>query len=99
MQTNRLSSVVWHCAGYNTRSIGVLILGNFDGPSYKGTQAVLDFQIENLEYLLNILLSNYRLNKQNIFGHNSFGKENCPGIIISNFLTALKENPFPLGEG
>ena len=91
LQTNLLSSIVWHCSQRNTHSIGILVLGNFDGPSYKGTQNVLGIQVENLRYLLSMLLSKYHLNRQNVFGHNDFGKENCPGNVITNFIRGYKE--------
>ena len=98
---NPLSSVVWHCRKQNTFSIGILILGNFSGPSYIGSETPSERQLENLGILLDSIISNdntiagnkateVSLNKDNIFGHNSFGKENCPGNLVSEFLETYK---------
>ena len=98
---NPLSSIVWHCRKQNTFSIGILVLGDFSGPSYIGKENPSEKQLESLGALLDAIIGNtdaiagnkateVSLNKDNIFGHNSFGKENCPGTIISEFIESYK---------
>jgi len=98
---NPLSSVVWHCRKQNTFSIGVLILGHFSGPSHIGKEDPSERQLESLKDLLDGIIdknnaiagnktSEIFLSKNDIFGHNSFGKENCPGNLVSEFIETYK---------
>lgn len=66
-----------------------MLLGDFTGPSYEGSdQKPTREQLINLEKLLNFLVEKEDLNvtKTDVYGHNNFGKDNCPGIILSAFV-------------
>ena len=94
-KTNPISSTVWHCGKQNTSSIGILVIGNFTGPSYAGSEVPTEIQLAALRYLLlDVLLLDTkiapRVGKTDIYGHAEFGKENCPGTVISEFLDRLK---------
>jgi len=84
---------VWHCKGQNTAGIGILILGDFDGPSYTGKDVEpTEAQLKSLGALINNLLSreNLAISKQDTYGHADFGKDNCPGTVVSNFIDKFK---------
>lgn len=95
-KVNSLTHIVWHCKEQNTSSIGILILGNFSGPSYLGSQEPTIEQLHSLKKILDIYTNAQKnfegltINKNNIFGHKDFGKENCPGNILYNFLKNYK---------
>ena len=94
-QCNHLSNLVWHTRGQNTSGIGIVLLGNFDGPSYKGTQEPTSEQLENTNRLIDFLLKNpdIKIEETEIYGHKDFGKENCPGTIVYDNVV------YPRGEG
>jgi N-acetylmuramoyl-L-alanine amidase len=80
---NDESYITWHCKGHNIKSIGILVRGNFSGPSWKGTEKPTEKQIEGLKNLLDFLIDKYPEIK--IFGHCDLAnKPNCPGTIIAN---------------
>lgn len=83
-QCNQHSSLVWHTKGQNTSGIGIVLLGNYDGPSYKGTEKPTEMQMENTKRLIDFLLKSKDINIESteIYGHADFGKENCPGTIV-----------------
>jgi hypothetical protein len=90
---NHLSATTWHAKGQNTSSIGILLVGDYDGPSYKGKDTKPSkSQLVSLEKLLNYLVDyeSLSLEKNDTYGHNAFGKENCPGTVVSNFIKAYK---------
>lgn len=89
---NPLSSLVWHCKGQNTSGVGVVILGDFDGPTYQGKDKdPTDAQMEALEYLLdNHLVTKFP--EADLTGHADFGKENCPGNTIYSYIQEKKNN-------
>lgn len=81
---NTLSNLVWHTKGQNTYGIGVVVLGNFSGPTYKGTGNPTPEQIDSVKRLIDFLLEREDINidSKAIYGHADFGKENCPGNIL-----------------
>jgi N-acetyl-anhydromuramyl-L-alanine amidase AmpD len=99
VQCNDLTDIVWHAGmrDINNRSIGILVLGNFDGPTHTGTEAPTSRQMESLKELLT-----YYKNKhipelpiiplERFFGHRDVKtrKENCPGHVIMAFLRAYR---------
>lgn len=80
---NQHSSLVWHTKGQNTAGLGIVLLGNFSGPTYNGTDKPTDAQIQNTKRLIDFLLKSEDINIEptEIYGHSDFGKENCPGTI------------------
>lgn len=93
-QLNHLTDITWHCKGYNTSSIGIALMGSFDGPTFKGRDGnPTKLQINTLIKILNGLQS-YPFNdvsKEDVYGHcelDPVNKENCPG---NGAMHALKE--------
>lgn len=94
VQFNKLYQSVWHCKGANSTSIGILVLGNFYGPTYEGDEVTpTEAQLSSLEKLLDFLTSEgtVRVDKDKVFGHSAFGKENCPGLAIDKFIEIYNE--------
>jgi len=97
-KTNPLSKTTWHCRKQNSSSIGIAMLGHFSGPTFEGQQEPIEEQLNSLEWLLNcftnkVLNINTKtiiIEKNNIFGHHDFGKTNCPGTVIAEFLSKYK---------
>ena len=94
---NRFEDLTWHCKGNNTNSIGVCVMGSFDGPSFKGKdkQPMLD-QVQSLKKILDNLIE-YQFNpltKNDVYGHGELSsyKKNCPGIYILNWLKNWRNN-------
>jgi N-acetyl-anhydromuramyl-L-alanine amidase AmpD len=88
-QANMLSDVTWHCKTQNTASIGIMVVGDFNGPNHTGTaKKPAKKQLRALENLLNHLVNSAKLNLEcvSIYGHSSFGKQNCPGTALENFI-------------
>ncbi len=76
------TKLTWHVSKKNTPSLGILVAGNFSGPSHTGLEEPTEKQIAALNYLLGILKSRY-LNAE-IKGHCELSsyKENCPGTVL-----------------
>lgn len=89
-QVNEYSDIVWHCAGQNLSSIGIMICGDFSGPSYTGKSIPTAQQIDSLEWLYDHLTKEFKLPKKEVYGHCDFGKENCPGTMVYNFIKTYK---------
>lgn len=92
-QFNPLSASVWHTRGQNTVGIGIVLLGDFTGPSYTGKDLKPTRpQLVALEQLLEKLQGHKKLNitKQDVFGHSDFGKENCPGSVVDTFIKTYR---------
>jgi N-acetyl-anhydromuramyl-L-alanine amidase AmpD len=91
-QCNEYKHITWHCKGHNIDSLGILILGDFDGPSYNGKyEKPTQEQMESLYLLLNYMIDQkfYRqIDKKHIFGHTELqaNKENCPGNYLMKFV-------------
>ena len=88
-QVNALNDVTWHCAGQNTHSIGIMLVGNFAGPGHEGGEPTLEqeeafFALgEHLEEMLNLPLTAF-------FGHCEFGKLGCPGHTAYGWIEKLR---------
>ena len=90
---NHLSSTVWHAKGQNTSSIGILVVGDFDGPTYTGKDVnPTEEQSDSLRKLLNYLMDyeTLSLTPQDVYCHNDFGKENCPGNYLTEVVKTYK---------
>lgn len=88
-QVNELKDIVWHCRGQNMESVGIMLVGDFDGPSHEGTGTPTKQQLDSLDILLRYLIDllNFRDRPMTfINGHCDFGKENCPGNEVMAFL-------------
>ena len=62
-----------HCRGYNSRSLGVCVVGNFDlaPPSPE--------QFAAAGRLVRGLMNCYKVPVQNVVGHRRFSRKSCPG--------------------
>ncbi len=87
VQLNELSSVVWHTKGQNRLAIGILLVGNFEGPGHNtGTREPSQEQMTALDFLCNYLLEVFQFSNQELYGHYHFGKPACPGYIIQDWI-------------
>ena len=88
---NSHTDVTWHCRGENTRSIGVIVCGDFDYEGHVGADSKpTRLQMKNLKALLRTLKTQLELTDMNIYGHNEFGKTSCPGTHIQDFINERK---------
>ena len=94
-QCNKLSNVTWHAKGWNTRSIGVLICGDFAGPTWEGSELPTPAQVRNLKRLLASLQKKYNIEIENVKGHCEVDpnhKPSCPGNILLEVIKTYRNN-------
>jgi len=90
--TNPFEDISWHCKGHNTESIGIAVMGSFDGPEFKGKDGnPTKAQINSLIHVLNgfIMYMFNNLSKTDVYGHcelDPIRKPSCPGDGIMNVL-------------
>lgn len=90
-QANELSSVTWHTTGQNTVSVGIMLVGNFNGTGYNmGKEGPTPEQLASLEELVKFLKESLDLSNQDVFGHYHFGKPACPGYKVSEWIETLR---------
>lgn len=81
---NELEDVTWHCKGKNTIAVGIVLRGNYKGPTHHGEHsAVAKKQKQALIGLLDYLTKSLKLEKKDIYGHCEIDKKNkanCPGL-------------------
>lgn len=93
VQANELTHVTWHCANQNTVSVGIMLVGNFNGTGYDlGTSEPTKEQIKSLEELVKYLQDQLKLTNQDIYGHYHFGKPACPGHTLQKWVEAKRAN-------
>jgi len=94
LQVNRISDLVWHAKGHNYHSIGILVLGNFSGPGYIGTEEVSKPQLKGLSVLLTILREKYNIEKSMVVGHCEIAdhKPACPGNNLLTYLNSWRKD-------
>jgi len=85
LQVNDDTAITWHCKGENMHSLGIMVVGDFAGIDHSGDEP-WPIQIESIEKLLDHLIANYNLTKNDVYGHEAFGKPACPGFTISNLI-------------
>jgi N-acetyl-anhydromuramyl-L-alanine amidase AmpD len=88
---NKDTSITWHTKGQNTKSIGVCLIGDFngraeDGEAYVGKTNPSKPQLKSLNILLNKMMIKYSLQPEDIYGHSDFGKPACPGNKVQTWL-------------
>jgi len=69
-----------HCRGKNKHSIGICVTGNFNEHTL-GTH-----QMSSLLLLLDGLMVQHNIDKENVFGHREHGNTECPGDDLFSFL-------------
>ncbi|MEO9482556.1 MAG: N-acetylmuramoyl-L-alanine amidase [Ekhidna sp.] len=93
VQTNELSSVTWHTKGENISAVGIMVVGNFNGPGYDmGTSEPTKEQIKSIKFLVDYLQKSLRLTNQDIYGHYHFGKPACPGYELQKLVESFRDN-------
>ena len=89
-KVNELTDVVWHCYGQNMHSVGILVIGDFDGPVHIGKSCPTEKQLKSLNDLLRFLQKELSIEDKYIYGHYDFGKQNCPGNEMERFIKRYK---------
>lgn len=87
---NDHTDIVWHCKGQNLISLGVLLLGDFEGPDHVGRSKPTEEQLASLSQLLDLLTSELNIAVKDIYGHLDFGKPACPGFEVMKHLHKYK---------
>ena len=90
-KVNDLTDVTWHCFGKNLNSIGIMLCGDFSGPTHVGKSKPTKEQLDSLEKLINYIRVRLNLNLP-AYGHCDFGKENCPGNDVMKYMKKIDEN-------
>jgi len=89
-QVNALTDVTWHCAGQNSTSLGIMLVGNFAGPGHEGGEPMLE-QEEAFFALAEHLMAEMGLPASAFVGHCQFGKLACPGYTAHSWIRTLRE--------
>lgn len=94
-QCNPLTDVTWHCKGFNTKAVGILVCGAFKGPGFTTGDEPTDAQKSSLVELLNKLHQDMpQIPKNHYFGHCELdpkGKPACPGTTLLNVLKGWRQ--------
>lgn len=89
---NYLTSMTWHCQGQNSSAIGVLVIGDYDGPNYKGQHHLTKDHTLSINKLMEYLVDLETIPNvdsfSKFFGHCDFGKPACPGYEIMEVISA-----------
>ena len=88
-QVNALTDVTWHCAGQNTRSIGIMLVGNFAGPGHSGDEPT-PAQERSFFVLAEHLMATLGLGPDAFYSHAEFGKLACPGYAAHGWIKKLR---------
>lgn len=72
-----------HCQGYNSRSLGVNLVGNFE------YQTPTEAQVESLTLLLADLMETYGVPPEQVTGHKVWNQTACPGANLDAILPEI----------
>jgi len=86
---NELTDVVWHCRGQNSRSIGIMLVGDFAGPGHAGGEPTAA-QEQVVFALAAHLMETLGLGPEGFAGHADYGKPACPGYTASTWLKSIQ---------
>jgi len=86
---NELTDIVWHAATQNSRSIGVMLVGDFAGPGHAGGEPTA-VQEQAFVALAEYLIATLGLGPDAFYGHCSFGKPACPGTTAYGWIEKLR---------
>lgn len=97
---NDLEDITWSQGGHgtpvpgtsaNVNFIGICVVGNFDGPGYKGDRrGPSAAQMASLDRLVTALNTLLGLEPFMVFGHYHFGKPACPGTKLQEWVEARR---------
>jgi N-acetylmuramoyl-L-alanine amidase len=74
-----------HCKGKNKGSIGICVTGNTNN------EAPTTQQMESLWGKVKMLMDEYDLTRQDVYGHRDFSTSECPGNYLYAFLQQFKQ--------
>jgi N-acetyl-anhydromuramyl-L-alanine amidase AmpD len=83
VQGNPLTNVSYHTRGYNTKSIGICLSGNFE------IEQPTAQQMHSLGLLIDYVRGVVP-NQMQVYGHRDFGSTSCPGDNLYNQLGQYK---------
>lgn len=87
IQANEINDATWHVKGKNTVSIGIMLVGNFNGVGHTlGREGPNKKQLDSLKWLVEKLQKEFKLSNTDVFGHYHFGKPACPGFALSEWI-------------
>jgi N-acetylmuramoyl-L-alanine amidase len=66
-----------HCKGHNSNSIGICMIG---------VDSFTESQYETLVVLLRQLMVEYKLDKEDIYGHYEFSSKTCPNFDVEKLV-------------
>jgi N-acetylmuramoyl-L-alanine amidase CwlA len=74
-----------HCYNHNGASIGICVTGN------TSQEPPTQLQLESLWGKVKLLMEEYNLDRQNVYGHRDFGATECPGNILYALIQQWKQ--------
>ena len=86
---NGPTDVTWHCRGQNTRSIGIMLVGDFAGPGHPGGEPTAA-QERAFFALAGQMMETLSLPTTGFFCHADFGKAGCPGNTAYGWIEKLR---------
>ena len=89
-QTNEFTDVVWHCRGQNSRSIGIMLVGDFAGPGHGGGEPTA-VQEQAFFALAEYLMETLGLGPKAFAAHADFGKLACPGDAAYGWIVEIQK--------
>lgn len=75
-----------HVSGNNSSNVGIALMGNFE--QAKPTKA----QVDSLKRLVNRLQRQFKIPKQNLYGHRDFGRTLCPGESLYTIIKQIRNS-------
>jgi N-acetyl-anhydromuramyl-L-alanine amidase AmpD len=94
-QCNNLTDVTWHVKNANSKAIGILVCGNFNGPGWSKGGEPSPAQIDSLQELLQHIHTSVlpAIPKNKYFGHCELqAKPACPGTTLMQTLKSWRES-------
>ena len=74
-----------HCRGHNRGSIGICVTGN------TSQEPPTPAQVQSLMGTLTMLLEEYNITRQDVYGHRDLGATECPGNMLYEILQQYKQ--------
>jgi len=76
----------------NAMFLAICFGGNFSGPGYVGTQEPSPFQMTTAHGLWDLCKKLFNLKNNQLHGHYDFGKPDCPGNALQNFIQTVNKD-------
>jgi len=85
VQARKIHEEGFQCVGMNRKSIGVLIMGNFDRHTTMEHCRPSDAQKESIKYIQDNLNDKYNIAVEKMVPHRFFARKTCYGINLSDY--------------